>query len=755
MKTNRVSRLLFALALASIFIATWSCNDDDGPSLQTLREDRLKFIEDSLRISDSLRLTNNAGIVNYGVTIVDGSTSSIFANGRTEATQAAIGGAIVTISQYGKIVKDTTDASGIAVFNGFFRSAVNITVEAPGFTTVSYIAAVNIQDSTRTGTISFVGNIIPVFATAGNNTSTISGLATIQTDLTNRQREFVPTGTRVTATIDATNGSDFSDKFLTTEIDDYLYYADNCDCESIIVGNILQATYQTGAIGTVDNAGNYTITVPAAVDGLPLTLQYSDVAANQTLFQLDGDDQALVTNRVIFTGDDGATPAALPPSSSATVSFESFGSQAFADAVISNSTGAIERINVINGGSGYVGTPVVEITGGSGTGAIATANVVNGSVTGFNIVNAGSGYITPPTVSIISGGTTGTATSTLNATDFRVFSVQVTAQGTGFTSTPTITFTGADVGTTIQATATATVANGRLVAIVVQTQGQGYTGTPTVVITGGGGAGATATASMGQAVQQVNVTGGGTNHVYAPTVTFQAPQFANGQRAQGIAVVDPATRTILGVQVTNPGSGYTAPPTVAFSGGTGASAQSFLAGGSIISFDVFDEGSDYAYAPTVVIGRTFSGNGSGATGTAVMSGGRVVGINIVNAGSGYTSAPSVELVSGDGAEAYANVNATGTITSYTIVRGGAGYTGAPRVVISGGTGTGATATATVAGGAITAIAVTAGGNSYESGNQPSSAEGFTTVKGNTLEAKPNLTYINDIHYGTGTVRNPN
>ncbi|GCC53540.1 hypothetical protein SanaruYs_37850 [Chryseotalea sanaruensis] len=754
MKTNRVSRLLFALALASIFIATWSCNDDDGPSLQSLREDRLKFIEDSLRVSDSLRLTNNAGIVNYGVTIVDGSTSSFFANGRTDATKAALGGAIVTISQYGKVVKDTTDASGIAVFNGFFRSAVNITIEAPGFTKVSYIAAVNIQDSTRTGTISFVGNIIPVFAITGANTSTISGRATIQTDLTNRERELVPDGTRVTATIDATNDSDFSDKFLTTDIDEYKYTS-GCGCEFIYVGNVLQATYETGAVGTVAN-GDYTITVPTAVDGLPLTLQYSDIAANQTLYQQDGDDQTLITNRVIFTGDDNATPAALPPSSGATVSFESFGSQAFADAVISSSTGAIERINVTDGGSGYVGTPLVQFTGGGGTGATATALVNNGRVTGFTITNAGTGYTTPPTVSIISGGNTGTASSTLDPTNFRVFSVAVTSQGSGYTSAPTITFTGASTGTTTQATATATIANGRLVAILVQTQGQGYTGTPTVDIAGGGGGtGATAVALMGQSVEQVNVLFAGTNHVYAPTVTFSAPDFSNGTRAQGVAIVDPATRTILGVQVTNTGTGYTAPPTVNFNGGAGASAQSFLAGGSIISFDVFNEGSDYAYAPTVVIGRTFSGNGSGATGTAVMSGGRVVGINIDNAGSGYTSAPSVELVSGEGAVAYANVNATGGITSYTIVRGGTGYTGAPRVVISSGSGNGATATATATAGEITAIAVNATGSGYESGNVPASAEAFTSVKGNTLEVKPNLTYINDIHYGTGTVRNPN
>jgi autotransporter-associated beta strand protein len=59
------------------------------------------------------------------------------------------------------------------------------------------------------------------------------------------------------------------------------------------------------------------------------------------------------------------------------------------------------------------------------------------------------------------------------------------------------------------------------------------------------------------------------------------------------------------------------------------------------------------------------------------------------------------------------------ITNVTSVRltpgaGGSGYTSAPSVTISGGGGTGATATATVSGGSVTAITVTAAGSGYTS-----------------------------------------
>lgn len=74
-----------------------------------------------------------------------------------------------------------------------------------------------------------------------------------------------------------------------------------------------------------------------------------------------------------------------------------------------------------------------------------------------------------------------------------VDSIVVTAGGTGYTSAPTVTFSG---GGGTGAAATATVANGIVVSITVTNSGSGYTSAPTVGFTGGGGTGATAVAIM-------------------------------------------------------------------------------------------------------------------------------------------------------------------------------------------------------------------------------------------------------------------
>ncbi len=761
--TNKTkSRFQLLLALVVVFATVWSCRDED-PTLDDIREDKLAFLEDSLRISDSLRLINSAGVVNYSITVVDGASSTIFKNGgtgnKTEGVDGALANAIVTISQFGKTESDTTDASGTVVFRGFFRTAVNVTIRRTDFTTVSYISTVGIQNPTVNGTLSFVGNLIPIFPTAGNRTATVSGRMTIQTDLTNKTREAVPDGTPVTVSIDARD-SDFRNKYLMSQ-SAFSFSAPvpqsnntaGLSYNFFYVGNIAQASYSTGIVGATTAGGAYTVNVPAAIDGLPLSISYSDLALDQTLFQEVGEDQNRITQRVIFRGDEDLTPAALPPSSSADIIFDSFTFSASANAVISPNTGTIERINLTNGGNNYNGTPLVQITGGGGTGATATATVTAGRVTAINLTSPGSGYTSTPTVTILSGGTSAGAVSTLDGTRQQVFSVSVLNQGTGYTSAPTVTFTG---GGGTGATATAQVANGRVVAILVTNGGNNdYTGAPTVTFTGGGGTGATAFALMGSPVAQVNIFAAGSNHTYAPAVTFSAPEFVNGVRAVGQAIVDPNTRQVIGVAVTNAGSGYTAPPTVTINGGSGATAQAFLTGGSVISFNITSPGSDYAYPPRVVIGRLFSGDGTGAAGTAVMAAGRLVGINITNAGSGYTSAPSVELEVGGGAIAYANVDANGAITSITVANGGNGYTAAPRVSIFG-TGNGATATATVdANGRITGVTVTNGGSEYESGNTPSVEEPFSSTHSQKITTKPGLRYINDIHYGTGTIRQPN
>ena len=71
--------------------------------------------------------------------------------------------------------------------------------------------------------------------------------------------------------------------------------------------------------------------------------------------------------------------------------------------------------------------------------------------------------------------------------------INLVSGGSGYTSVPTVKFSGG--GATTQATATATVVDGSIT-IALDTGGAGYTSTPTINITGGGGANASAIANL-------------------------------------------------------------------------------------------------------------------------------------------------------------------------------------------------------------------------------------------------------------------
>jgi hypothetical protein len=77
-----------------------------------------------------------------------------------------------------------------------------------------------------------------------------------------------------------------------------------------------------------------------------------------------------------------------------------------------------------------------------------------------------------------------------------VGAVAVTTGGSGYTSAPTVSFSG---GGGSGATATATIASGAVTAITVTASGSGYTSAPTVAFSGGGGTGAAATATVAAA----------------------------------------------------------------------------------------------------------------------------------------------------------------------------------------------------------------------------------------------------------------
>ena len=92
--------------------------------------------------------------------------------------------------------------------------------------------------------------------------------------------------------------------------------------------------------------------------------------------------------------------------------FDSAGYDVNMSQALQDATGkGVVSIAVVDGGDGYIGPPVVQISGGGGTGATARAIVDpgTGKVTAIEITNPGWGYTNTPTVTLSQGGSTRTA----------------------------------------------------------------------------------------------------------------------------------------------------------------------------------------------------------------------------------------------------------------------------------------------------------------------------------------------------------
>src|SRR5947208_2730302 len=113
-------------------------------------------------------------------------------------------------------------------------------------------------------------------------------------------------------------------------------------------------------------------------------------------------------------------------------------------------------------------------------------------------------------------------------------------RGGSYNTAPTVTFGAAPAGGTT-ATGTANLGGGRVTSVAVTNGGTGFTSAPTVGFTGGGGSGATATAAVGdRVVASVTLTnGGGAGYTTAPSVTFSAGLTGGTSTALGTATIAP------------------------------------------------------------------------------------------------------------------------------------------------------------------------------------------------------------------------
>ena len=168
---------------------------------------------------------------------------------------------------------------------------------------------------------------------------------------------------------------------------------------------------------------------------------------------------------------------------------------------------------------------------GVGVTATATASIVDGGIRFITVTNRGGGYISIPTVGISSapaGGRTASAIAEM------IGGIVVCNDNTNPQAQ--------------------SVQN-----VLLTNAGFGYTVTPGVRFIGGGGNGATATATLGDGIVGViTVTNSGSGYVTVPSITFTGISTVSAAATARVS----AGGTITSILITNAGLGYTVPPTI-------------------------------------------------------------------------------------------------------------------------------------------------------------------------------------------------
>lgn len=136
-----------------------------------------------------------------------------------------------------------------------------------------------------------------------------------------------------------------------------------------------------------------------------------------------------------------------------------------------------------------------------------------------------------------------------------------------------------------------------------------------------------------------------------------------------------------------------------------------VTGGAVTAVEISDPG-EYLSAPTVVF---TGGGGSGASAEAILTGTLLTRVDILNPGTGYATAPTISFTGGVGDSDPATATATigKGVSSVSVSPGGSGYTSPPAVSFTDPDGSGAAAYATLGFG-VTSIPVSNGGSGYTS-----------------------------------------
>ena len=404
-----------------------------------------------------------------------------------------------------------------------------------------------------------------------------------------------------------------------------------------------------------------------------------------------------------------------------------------------------ETIANLSGSAGVVTntsvTPAVLTLNGSvnaSFGGTIADQMCPAAVLGLNINLAASATQT------LSGSNTYTGISTVASGTLQLGNVNALGNG-GIVNT---IGTG---GTTVQAGGTVDLNGQANINEVLTLNGTGSGGNGALV-----NSNAAATATIGNGVSSINVSGTFTGLNANTTVTIGAPA-GGGTNATASAVLGVSNQSFT----INSGLAlYLIAPTVTIGGGTGATAVANLnVLGAVVSITITNPGCGFTTVPTI----TFSGGslltvGTGPTGVGVDGHFVLDGVQVTGNGSGYVTVPTVSVSSGAVTTSAnltavtlastASVGGSGNIAINPVISGTGGLTkvGSGTVTLNAGeTYTGGT---TVSGGTLSvgvanALATSTGVNVTVGANLALGANN-TSVNGNVTLTNGSIT-------GTGTL----
>ena len=196
------------------------------------------------------------------------------------------------------------------------------------------------------------------------------------------------------------------------------------------------------------------------------------------------------------------------------------------------------------------------------------------------------GYI--QTLTLVGIGSTATAITSRITDGIR--NITLINDGQGYSSAPTVSISPPGVGVTATAVAIMTSRSGLTTAysidsVLITNPGSGYTTNPSIFFTGGGGTGAAATVGIATAdasVGIITITNGGSQYTTAPTVTFSNPSNVSyAVTATGTAIVS-AAGTITEIRIINAGVGYTVTPTITIGNPSSVGVGTYIYNESVI-----------------------------------------------------------------------------------------------------------------------------------------------------------------------------